>query len=64
MSAPDTNTEKQVEKHKTPLMGMLGVAIFAGVLLLALAFWISATGNEPGEEDDAALSTPGLTIAA
>lgn len=53
MSAPDTNIEKQKEKHATPLFGIGGVVAFAGVLLLGLLVWLSATGNEPGTGETA-----------
>lgn len=48
MSAPDTNTKKEKKAHKTPLAGMLGVVVFALVLLLGLAVWLSYAGNNPG----------------
>ncbi len=50
MSAPDTNTEKNKPAHKTPIMGMIGVVIFAVVLLFALIAWLSFAGNTPSEE--------------
>lgn len=53
MSAPDTNVEKQAEKHATPLFGMGTVVAFAGVLLLGLMVWLSVSGNEPGEAEGA-----------
>ena len=48
MSAPDTNTEKNKPAHKTPIAGMIGVVIFAIVLLVALVTWLSYAGNDPG----------------
>ncbi|MFX0540608.1 hypothetical protein ACEWPM_002600 [Roseovarius sp. S4756] len=50
MSAPDTNTEKTKPAHKTPISGMVGVVIFAVVLLLGLVVWLSFAGNDPGDE--------------
>ncbi|HEY9039907.1 MAG TPA: hypothetical protein VIN05_13305 [Roseovarius sp.] len=50
MSAPDTNTEKKKPAHKTPIVGMVGVVVFAIVLLLALVTWLSIAGNDPSEE--------------
>ena len=47
MSAPDTNTSKQAQKHRGPLNGMFAVVLFALVLLALLAFWISGRGNDP-----------------
>ncbi len=49
MSAPDTNTEKKKPAHKTPIVGMIGVVIFAVVLLFALVTWFSYAGNDPDE---------------
>jgi len=51
MSAPDTNVEKQKEKHKTALMGIRGVMVFAAVLLLGLVLWLSYQGQEPRDVD-------------
>ena len=59
MSAPDTNVEKQAEKHSVPLFGMGTVVAFAGALLLLLMVWLSATGNEPGEAEGGV--TPAVT---
>lgn len=47
MSAPDTNTEKQARRHRGPLTGMLGVVLFALVLLAGLAVWVASRGNTP-----------------
>ena len=60
MSAPDTNVEKQAEKHKTPLLGMGSMVAFAGGLLLLLLVWLFATGNEPGEGANAVEATPSV----
>lgn len=60
MSAPDTNVEKQTERHRTPLAGMGLVAAFAGVLLLGLIVWLAANGNTPEETDPQVEVVPGL----
>ena len=60
MSAPHTNVEKQVKRHKAPLMGIIGVLIFAGLLLLGLLFWLSSTGNEPETAETQIEVTPGV----
>ncbi len=49
MSAPDTNTEKNKAAHKTPIIGMIGMVVFAVVLLFALVTWLSFAGNDPSE---------------
>ena len=51
MSAPDTNTEKQEERHKTPLMGIwIGLAIVGVLLVLFIAFNILG-GDDPEGAD-------------
>ena len=48
MSAPDTNTEKQTERHKAPLYGGIMLPIlFAGTLLVGLVVFIFFWGNDP-----------------
>ncbi len=49
MSAPDTNTEKNKAAHKTPIIGMVGMVVFAVVLLFGLVAWLSFAGNDPDE---------------
>ena len=52
MSAPDTNTEKQAEKHKASLGGM-AVAVGAGVVLLILLIAFVILGGDDPEGADA-----------
>ena len=47
MSAPDTNTRKESERHRGPLTGMFAMVLFALVLLGLLTFWVSGRGNNP-----------------
>lgn len=47
MSAPDTNTQKQAERHRGPLTGMLGVVLFAVVLLVGLVIFLASRGGTP-----------------
>ncbi len=54
MSAPETNTEKQKKRHKTPLAGMGIVTGFALVLLVALIAFLSINGNEPADNEPVA----------
>lgn len=51
MSAPDTNTEKQEDRHKAPLGGMALAVIFAGVLLIGLVIFLIVGGNTPEGAD-------------
>ena len=47
MSAPNTNIEKQAERHRGPLSGMAIGLMFAGILLLGLIGWTVYNGGEP-----------------
>lgn len=49
MSSPDTNKEKDAKRHKGPLMGMVGVVLFAVVLLGILSIYVVTRGNAPGD---------------
>ena len=51
MSAPDTNTEKQAEKHKASLSGM-ALAVGGGVLLLILLMVFVILGGDDPEGAD------------
>ncbi|MEQ8877142.1 MAG: hypothetical protein RIC49_12100 [Phycisphaerales bacterium] len=48
MSSPKTDIQKQERRHKGPLIGMVGVVLFASVLLVGLILWLGYQGNEPG----------------
>ena len=50
MSAPHTDPEKQKKQHRFPLLGMRSVVIWALVLLVLLAVFLTVRGNQPGEE--------------
>lgn len=62
MSAPDTNTEKTKPAHKTPIVGMIAMVVFALVLLFALVSWLSydadTEGGEAGQSDEGTLTAP------
>ncbi|WP_422027359.1 hypothetical protein [Roseovarius sp.] len=51
MSAPKTDIKKQERRHKTPLVGMVAVVVFASVLLVGLVLWLGYQGNEPGNAE-------------
>ena len=61
MSAPDTDTEKKNVAHRFPIMGMIGVVVFALILLFALVMWISYDGNNPGEDEMKSDVSSGVT---
>jgi hypothetical protein len=47
MSAPQTDIEKQAQRHRGPLRGMFAVVLFALLLLGFLAFWAFGRGGTP-----------------
>ena len=51
MSAPDTNTEKQEDRHKTPLMG-IWIGMGAVLLLLVVFIFFNIAGGETPEGAD------------
>jgi len=57
MSAPDTNVEKQKERHKAPLLGMKGVIVFAALMLIGLVFYTVLQSDE-AETEAVIESTP------
>lgn len=59
MSAPDTNLDKQKERHAPSLIGMRGAMIF-GALMLVLAFGtVLMRGTDSGDTDAAPTGTVG-----
>lgn len=68
MSAPETNTEKKKPAHKTPIIGMIAVVVFALVLLFLFVAWVSYEGNNPveegGVEDGANIQPSGENLPA
>ena len=50
MSAPDTNVEKQAEKHKHSLLGIRGAMIFGFAMLLLVVAFSVMRGSEPSAE--------------
>lgn len=50
MSAPNTDPEKQKERHRGPLLGMRAVVLWALVLLVLLIVFLTFRGNEPGDD--------------
>ena len=52
MSAPDTNTEKQAEKHKAPLrLGIMLPIIAVLILFLVFAVTMFVGGDDPEGAD-------------
>ena len=47
MSAPDTNIEKQEERHKTALLGIKGAMVFGVLMVLIIIFLAVMRSNEP-----------------
>jgi hypothetical protein len=51
MSAPQTNLEKQKQRHKGPLGGMALVVVLALVLMVLLGAWVVWRGDSPDGAD-------------
>ena len=47
MSAPDTNVEKQTNRHKPPLIGMGAAVGFAAILLAIFIGWTFSQSDTP-----------------
>lgn len=63
MSAPKTNIDRQVARHRGPLFGMIAVGGFVGVMLLGWLFYESrgatdATQTIPADSAPVAPATP------
>lgn len=54
MSAPDTNVDKQEERHKPALLGIKGAMLF-GVLMVLIVIFLAVMrgGDEPAPAIDA-----------
>lgn len=57
MSAPDTNIDKQVRRHRGPLFGIAIATAFAGILFALLTGWTAYNGESPADDD-----TPVMTV--
>lgn len=63
MSAPKTDIDRQVSRHRGPLFGMLAVGGFVGVMLLGWLFYESrgttdATETMPADPAPVAPAAP------
>ena len=47
MSAPQTNVETQVERHRGPILGISTVLIFASILLAIFVAFVVVRGGTP-----------------
>lgn len=63
MSAPDTNTEKQAEKHKAPLrMGIMFPILWGVGLLVVFVLFMVFSGDSPEGADEAVDSRTGDVV--
>ena len=60
MSAPDTNIEKQTDRHRPALLGMGAAGLWAGGLLVAFLIWLVANGSTPEDEGPQVEVMPGV----
>jgi hypothetical protein len=51
MSAPQTNLEKQKRWHRGPLIGMIGVIVFVGVMFMWLTGAFGPEAEKPGQSN-------------
>ncbi|MBM7069670.1 hypothetical protein [Actibacterium sp. 188UL27-1] len=63
MSAPDTNLEKQAERHGPSLFGMAAVVVFALLLLAGLTSWLAYNGNVPEQNGAMIDGRTGVTVS-
>ncbi|MCX7559381.1 hypothetical protein OS190_07340 [Sulfitobacter sp. F26204] len=54
MSAPDTNIEKQEQKHKASLFGIKGAMLFGALMLVLVAVFTAINASDP--QGDAGLN--------
>jgi len=64
LSVPDTNIEKQENRHKGPLSGMALAAIIAALGFVGVLAWLAWAGMEPREGLDVDAAAPAVGIAA
>ena len=47
MSAPQTNVDTQVKRHRPSILGISGVLIFSTILLILFIMFVVNRGGEP-----------------
>ncbi|MCR9086203.1 MAG: hypothetical protein NXH97_05610 [Rhodobacteraceae bacterium] len=62
MSAPNTDPERQVKRHRGPLFGMAFAGLAALLAFALLILWLSSEPEEETLEDPQILSAPGATL--
>lgn len=50
MSAPDTNVERQADRHKPSLLGIRGAMIFGALMIVLMIAFTMSRGEAPSEE--------------
>ncbi len=53
MSASETNTEKQVKRHRGPLVGIAFAILWAAVLFVGYLIWTAYQADNPTAESPA-----------
>lgn len=64
MSAPDTNVEKQADKHKGPLRGIAFAMMWGLGLLVLLVVFLFLSGDDPVGADEQVDSRSGAVVEA
>lgn len=57
MSAPETNIDKQVRRHRGPLYGIAAAVILVAVLFFAFLGWTVEEDVPPTSDEPAATAT-------
>ncbi|MFK7838100.1 MAG: hypothetical protein AB8B60_17960 [Sulfitobacter sp.] len=64
MSAPDTNVERQAERHKPALMGIRGAMIFGALMLILMIAFTFDRADEPAVLSNGADDTSAVAVDA
>lgn len=64
MSAPDTNIERQKDRHKPSLLGIRGAMIWGALMLIGLIFFATLQGPAPmGSDVTIDPAVPGTNVS-
>lgn len=58
MSAPDTNPQKQEDRHKPALLGIKGAMIFGALMIGLMLFFVIDNGRGTDETDAVTTEQP------
>ncbi|WP_322889679.1 MULTISPECIES: hypothetical protein [unclassified Yoonia] len=61
MSHSENNMDRQVKRHKGPLLGFIAIVVFVGVLLV---WWLGTVVDEAEDATGAQLPADGTSLSA